>query len=147
MKTKRAPQALHDDYLLDAQVGYLLRQANQRHTTIFATLMTDDLTPTQWAALAKLKEIGPSSQNLLGRLTAMDAATIKGVIDRLTSRGLTRTRPDPADGRRLEVALTERGALLYERARPIAEDITAKTLDPLTVGERTAFLALLSKLV
>jgi MarR family transcriptional regulator, lower aerobic nicotinate degradation pathway regulator len=147
MKTRRAPHAGHDDYLLDAQVGYMLRQANQRHTTIFATLMIDDLTPTQWAALAKLKEIGPSSQNLLGRLTAMDAATIKGVIDRLTNRGLTRTRPDPADGRRLLVALTERGAVLYDRARPIAEHITAKTLEPLTERERAEFLALLAKLV
>ena len=102
----------------------MLRQAQQRHTTIFASLMIDDLTPTQWAALAKLKEIGPSSQNLLGRLTAMDAATIKGVIDRLTKRGFTKTRPDPADGRRLLVALTERGAALYERAKPIAARIT-----------------------
>jgi len=31
-----------------------------------------------------LTETGPCSQNLLGRLTAMDVATIKGVIDRLT---------------------------------------------------------------
>jgi MarR family transcriptional regulator, lower aerobic nicotinate degradation pathway regulator len=147
MKTRRAPHLGHDDYLLDAQVGYMLRQANQRHTTIFATLMIDDLTPTQWAALAKLKEIGPSSQNLLGRLTAMDAATIKGVIDRLTNRGLTRTRPDPVDARRLLVALTERGAVLYDRAKPIAEHITAKTLEPLTERERAEFLALLAKLV
>ena len=116
------------DYILDAQVGFVLRQAQQRHTTIFASLMIEGLTPTQWAALAKLKEIGPSSQNLLGRLTAMDAATIKGVIDRLTKRGFTRTKPDPADGRRLLVALTDKGAALYERARPIAARITEETL-------------------
>jgi MarR family transcriptional regulator, lower aerobic nicotinate degradation pathway regulator len=148
IKTKRAPQTDHGEaYLLDAQVGYVLRQANQRHTTIFASLMTDGLTPTQWAALAKLREIGPSSQNLLGRLTAMDAATIKGVIDRLTRRGFTQTKPDPADKRRLLVALTERGTALYDRAKPIAEHITAKTLEPLTERERAGILALLAKIV
>ncbi|MDR3419986.1 MAG: winged helix DNA-binding protein [Xanthobacteraceae bacterium] len=136
-----------DDYLLDAQIGFMLRQAHQRHATIFASHMIEDLTPTQWAALAKLKEIGPSSQNLLGRLTAMDAATIKGVVDRLTKRGFTRTKSDPADGRRLLVALTERGAALYERARPIAARITEHTLDSLNERERTQLMALLAKLM
>ena len=39
----------------------------------------------------------------------MDVATIKGVIDRLTARGLTETSPDPEDGRRLLVSLTRAG--------------------------------------
>ena len=65
-----------EPYVLDDQVGFVLRQAQQRHTTIFATEMIEGLTPTQWAALAKLRECGPCSQNHLGRLTAMDAATM-----------------------------------------------------------------------
>jgi MarR family transcriptional regulator, lower aerobic nicotinate degradation pathway regulator len=134
------------DYILDAQVGFVLRKAQQRHTTLFAALMTEGLTPTQWAALAKLKEIGPSSQNLLGRLTAMDAATIKGVIDRLSKRGFTTTNPDPADGRRLLVALTDEGAAIYEKAKPIAERITAETLEPLNERERAQFIMLLGRL-
>jgi MarR family transcriptional regulator, lower aerobic nicotinate degradation pathway regulator len=136
-----------EDYVLDQQIGYVLRQANQRHTTIFASLMADDLTPTQWAALAKLKEIGPSSQNLLGRLTAMDGATIKGVIDRLTRRGFTKTKPDAADRRRLLVALTDKGAALYDRARPLAARITRQTLEPLSERERAELMVLLAKLV
>jgi DNA-binding MarR family transcriptional regulator len=148
MRTRGASlEDRHDeDYILDRQVGFLLRLAQQRHTTIFASLMLEGLTPTQWAALAKLNEIGPSSQNLLGRLTAMDAATIKGVIDRLSKRGFTKTRPDPADGRRLLVALTEQGAALYERARPIATRVTVETLSPLDERERAELLALLARL-
>jgi MarR family transcriptional regulator, lower aerobic nicotinate degradation pathway regulator len=149
MKTKEAIEdhCSDEDYVLDAQIGFVLRQVHQRHTTIFASLMTEGLTPTQWAALAKLKEIGPSSQNLLGRLTAMDAATIKGVIDRLTKRGLTRTRPDPVDGRRLLVTLTERGVALYERAKPIAARITEQTLNRLNERERAELVALLARLM
>jgi MarR family transcriptional regulator, lower aerobic nicotinate degradation pathway regulator len=133
-------------YNLDAQVGFVLRQAQQRHTTIFASLMIEGVTPTQWAALAKLKEIGPSSQNSLGRLTAMDAATIKGVIDRLTKRGFTATKPDPTDGRRLLVELTKEGAALYDKAAPLATQITEETLKPLDRQEREAFVTLLARL-
>jgi MarR family transcriptional regulator, lower aerobic nicotinate degradation pathway regulator len=133
-------------YILDDQVGFLLRQAQQRHTTIFATEMIESLTPTQWAALAKLREVGDCSQNHLGRLTAMDAATIKGVVDRLTGRGFTTVRPDPGDGRRIVVALTPVGSDLYDRAAPIAARITDETLVPLNEDERSTLVALLRRL-
>ena len=135
-----------EPYVLDEQVGFALRQAQQRHTTIFAAEMVEDLTPTQWAALAKLRELGDCSQNHLGRLTAMDAATIKGVIDRLTARGFTTIRPDPSDGRRILVALTQAGLDLYDRAAPIAALITEKTLEPLDEDERSTLVALLRRL-
>jgi MarR family transcriptional regulator, lower aerobic nicotinate degradation pathway regulator len=135
-----------EPYVLDEQVGFALRQAQQRHTTIFAAKMIEDLTPTQWAALAKLREVGDCSQNHLGRLTAMDAATIKGVIDRLTARGFTAVRPDPHDGRRIVVALTPAGSDLYDRAAPIAARITEKTLEPLGEDERSTLVALLRRL-
>ena len=143
---KKGDAGSAESYILDAQVGFVMRQAQQRHTTIFASLMIEGLTPTQWAALSKLKEIGPSSQNLLGRLTAMDAATIKGVIDRLTKRGFTMTKPDPADGRRLLVALTDEGVAVYAKAKPLAERITEETLAPLNARERAQFIALLGRL-
>jgi DNA-binding MarR family transcriptional regulator len=133
-------------YVLDEQVGFALRQAQQRHTTIFAGHMIEDLTPTQWAALAKLREVGDCSQNHLGRLTAMDAATVKGVVDRLTAHGFTTVRPDPRDGRRIVVALTATGLNLYDRAAPIAARITDETLGPLNEDERSTLVALLRRL-
>jgi|GraSoiStandDraft_51_1057287.scaffolds.fasta_scaffold408094_2 DNA-binding MarR family transcriptional regulator len=133
-------------YLLDEQVGFLLRQASQRHTAIFAARMMEDLTPTQWAALARLNERGPCSQNLLGRLTAMDGATIKGVVDRLVSRGLAETRSDPQDSRRLTVALTARGRDLVGRGIAAAREITETTLAPLSASERRTIGKLLGKL-
>jgi DNA-binding MarR family transcriptional regulator len=76
----------------------------------------------------------------------MDAATIKGVIDRLSKRGFTTTNPDPADGRRLLVALTDEGTAVYAKAKPIAERITEETLEPLDERERAQFIALLGRL-
>ncbi|MFG1479246.1 MarR family transcriptional regulator [Xanthobacter sp. V4C-4] len=141
-RTRQTPPA----YVLDTQVGFVLRQVAQRHTTIFTSRMGEDITATQWAALSKLFEKGPCSQNLLGRLTAMDAATIKGVVDRLVKRALVETRPDPEDGRRLVVGLTAEGAAFAERAIPLAREITEETLAPLDAGEQAQFLALLERL-
>jgi MarR family transcriptional regulator, lower aerobic nicotinate degradation pathway regulator len=133
-------------YILDEQVGFILRQVSQRHSAIFANSIGINLTPTQWAALSKLMETGPCSQNQLGRLTAMDVATIKGVIDRLTARGLTETGSDPEDGRRLIVSLTRAGQQAVEKAAPNAHAITRETLAPLDAKERETLIALLSKL-
>ena len=143
---KRAVKPARPSYILDEQIGFILRQVWQRHATIFAREIGINLTPTQWAAVSKLAETGPCSQNLLGRLTAMDVATIKGVIDRLTARGLTETSPDPEDGRRLLVSLTRAGQQLAEKAAPAALAITRETLAPLDAKERETLMELLSKL-
>jgi len=133
-------------YILDDQVGFVLRQVQQRHTLIFATRMEHGLTPTQWATLSKLFETGACSQNLLGRLTAMDAATIKGVVDRLVRRKLAETYPDPSNRRRRLVDLTVSGRELVQHLIPSAHQITEETLAPLSAGERETFLALLRKM-
>jgi MarR family transcriptional regulator, lower aerobic nicotinate degradation pathway regulator len=144
--TKRNAKPAKPTYVLDEQIGFILRQVSQRHAMIFARDIGIDLTPTQWAALAKLQETGPCSQNQLGRLTAMDVATIKGVIDRLTSRGLTETSSDPEDGRRLLVSLTRAGQQLAEKAAPNALAISRETLAPLEPKERDVLMELLNKL-
>jgi DNA-binding MarR family transcriptional regulator len=143
---KRTAKASRQIYVLDEQVGFILRQVSQRHAVIFARDIGADLTPTQWAALAKLAETGPCSQNQLGRLTAMDVATIKGVIDRLTARGLTETSADPEDGRRLRVSLTRVGQQLAEKVAANALAISKETLAPLDARERELFVTLLEKL-
>jgi DNA-binding MarR family transcriptional regulator len=135
-----------DSYVLDSQVGFILRQVSQRHAVIFDELIGEGVTPTQWAALSKLQEIGPTSQNLLGRLTSMDAATIKGVVLRLSKRNLVETAPDPEDARRLTVRLTEQGKRLARKLTPRAIAISQVTLAPLTQEEQTRLVALLLKL-
>ena len=133
-------------YVLDDQPGFLLRVAMQRHTAIFSTRMVEGLTQTQFAALAKLYEAGPGSQNHLGRLICLDAATIKGVVDRLAGRGFVTAVNDLKDRRRRAVALTERGRRATEKAMAVAAEITAATLAPLGEDERRDVVKLLKKL-
>jgi MarR family transcriptional regulator, lower aerobic nicotinate degradation pathway regulator len=143
---KRASGAGKQRYILDQQVGFLMRVATQRHTAIFTSRIIAKMTPPQFAAIAKLLEVGPCSQNHLGRLIYLDAATIKGVVDRLRVRKFVTTQRDPHDRRRRAVTLTDLGRRTAERAVRVAAQITEETLAPLTPGERQTILRLLKKL-
>lgn len=132
-------------YRLDEQIGYLLRRVNQRHLSIFAASIPG-VTAMQFAALARLAELGSLSQNQLGRETSMDAATIKGVVDRLVRQGLVESVPDSEDRRRLTVTLSESGRALFETTKATALEVSERTLEPLSARERRRLVALLSRL-
>lgn len=135
------------DYKLEDQVGHLMRRANQRHAAIFFEgLSGHQLTPTQFAALVKIGDEGEVSQNQLGRLTAMDPATILGVVKRLRERALIDAKADPTDARRSLWRLSEAGRDLLLQAIPRAKDISRDTLAPLDRAEQAMFLKLLRKL-
>ncbi|MCB1991627.1 MAG: MarR family transcriptional regulator [Geminicoccaceae bacterium] len=137
-----------DEYVLEQQVGHLLRRANQRHTALFARhFAAFDLTPLQFAVLMKLQAAGPLSQNHLGRLTAMDPNTAQGVILRLLRRRLVMRQPSPEDRRRKLLSLTEAGAALASRLKEEGRAISEATLAPLTARERRQLMALLARLV
>ena len=134
-------------YKLEDQVGHLMRRANQRHAAIFFEGLNDQqLTPMQFAVLVKIGDEEEVSQNRLGRLAAMDPATVQGVVRRLKERAFIDARPDPDDGRRSLWRLSETGEALVAATVPIAEQVTEKTLEPLSKSERSTFLALLRKL-
>ncbi len=139
--------AAKEGSILERQAGHLRRRAHQRHSAIFQEKIGDaQLTPLQFAALVKLRDLTEVSQNHLGRLTAMDAATMQGVIKRLASRNLIKRRPDPDDRRRLIVSLSSEGYELVNTLVSSGSDITAQTLEPLCPAERKQFLDLLTKL-
>ena len=106
----------------------------------------NEMTPTQFAAMVRLLEEGECSQNELGRRTAMDVATIKGVVDRLRSKGLVALNPDPNDKRRTTISAAGPAGDLRAALHDMGRRITAKTLAPLTPTERKTLLRLLSKL-
>jgi DNA-binding MarR family transcriptional regulator len=134
------------NYRLDEQVGFLLRLASQRHAVIFQKHIGDDLTSTQFATLMRVAEHGEVSQNHLGRLAAMDGATIKGVVDRLKQKKLLLTRSDPSDKRLSIISLTQDGVELMTLLEQKGLAITLETLLPLKPTEQKRFLELLLKL-
>lgn len=144
--TKKDMPASQDDYVLEDQVGHLLRRAHQRATAIFQEIMTDGLTPQQYAALVKIGDLGTVSQNRLGRAVAMDPATSQGVAQRLLAKKLIRRMADPGDRRRALLSLTPEGEALVARLIPLGARITARTVQMLDPRERETLMALLRKL-
>ena len=134
------------NYAVEKQVGHLLRRAHQRHCAIFADHIGKGLTPVQFAALAMIEQRGEVSQNYLGRLIAMDPATIQGVVGRLAERDLVRSKPDPDDRRRQLWYLTKKGGKLLAELVPVAQSISEQTLEPLNEREKLSFLKLLAKI-
>ncbi|WP_323798221.1 MarR family winged helix-turn-helix transcriptional regulator [Nisaea sp.] len=134
-------------YRLEDQVGFMLRLANQRHMAIFTERMGGELTAVQFSTLVRLSEVdGPISQNALGRLVGMDAATTKGVLARLMARDLVKMEKSPTDKRRYMLSTTQAGWDLIAKLMPLACQITEETLAPLNAKERASLLRLLSKL-
>ncbi|MFV0490681.1 MAG: MarR family winged helix-turn-helix transcriptional regulator [Pseudorhodobacter sp.] len=136
-----------EEYQLDEQVGFLLRKAYQRHIAICSRYNAGGLTPVQFSTLYRLAtEEGSISQNALGRLVAMDAATTKGVVTRLKERGLIQTRQDHEDKRRYSLSTTKEGRQVLADTLPEMQKITRETLSPLSAAEQETLLRLLRKL-
>ena len=132
------------DYVLESQIGFVIRRVTQRYIAIFSSLISE-ITPAQFVALAKLCEIGQASQNELGRLSSMDNATIKAVIGRLRARGLVFAESLASDRRRLILTPTMKGKTLYRELAAKASDVSQQTLSPLSNHERRHLMELLTR--
>ena len=133
-------------YMLEEQVGFMIRLAGQRHSGIFQVHTPLGLTPAQFSVLIKVLELRECSQNDLGRKTAMDVATIKGVVDRLRVRDLAYVKPEPSEKPRALVVQTEVTKAMEQDLKDAGHQITKETLEPLNVSESKMFLTLLAKI-
>ena len=145
MSEAKPPNIETTDYRLEEQIGFKLRLANQKHLELFAQMLPQ-ATPTQFAILSRLYADGALSQNHLGRRVGMDAATTKGVVDRLRAKGWVQSMPSKTDLRRLEISLTPAGHAFAQQAIEVAKQISEKTARNLNARETERLLALLDKL-
>lgn len=97
------------------------------------------------AVLAALADFGPHAQRDLCARLSVDPSDMAKVIEQLArGRHVERTR-DPADRRRVMVALTGDGRALLDRLTADAERVQDELLAPLDAGERAELHALLVK--
>lgn len=135
-------------FSVDDQIGFILRLAHQRANATLATkLMHLDLTPAQASVLARLRERGPVSQNLLGRLVAMEPANIRDVVLRLKHRRLITQSRDRNDRRLILLQLTSAGEAMAEKLIPISMKSVQEVLAPLNAGERDTLRGLLRRII
>jgi MarR family transcriptional regulator, 2-MHQ and catechol-resistance regulon repressor len=74
-----------------------------------------DISVTQCYALEVLAGRGEMRSNELAAALYLDKSTTSRVVDGLVRKGYAERRPDPEDGRAVQVRATDEGLALYER--------------------------------
>lgn len=135
------------DYDFTEQVGHLLRRAYQRHVAIFQQTIADSqLTAAQFVVMCAVNERGSCSLSEIVRATAIDQATVRGIIERLKARELVAVSHDTNDRRKVVVTVTPTGHALIEETVPFAHKISEQTFGDLNPAERVAITYLLRKM-
>jgi DNA-binding MarR family transcriptional regulator len=106
-----------------------------------------DLTPSQTAVLTRLWKEGASSASALAGAERVRPQSMATVVAALDQRGLIARTPDPQDGRRQVVSLTEAGRERAESDREVREEWLARAMqERYSESERRIILDALSLL-
>ncbi|MFB8038347.1 MarR family winged helix-turn-helix transcriptional regulator [Streptomyces sp. NPDC056004] len=106
---------------LTAVVGRLVRRLRSTPTG-------DRLTPTQRSVLARLDLEGPATTAALARAEYVRPQSMRLTLGALESQGLVERAPDPADGRKSVMSLTESGAATLAEVRAAKHDWLARAV-------------------
>ena len=109
------------------------------------------LTMPERTALATLDRSGPTTSAALARQVQITAQAMGATLGTLRARGLIERHPDPDDGRRVLLKVTEAGAQALknkrnERAELIAQALTNGAFTPTELAHLAASAPLLERL-
>jgi len=77
----------------------------------------------------------------------LTAPSVSVGVHRLEAAGLLERRPDPQDGRAIQLFLTAQGQALHQRARAFRREKMRRLLTVLTPEDRATLLALLEQAI
>lgn len=147
---KRRSQAAIDadldeiGYKLEDHNAHLVRLVHQRATALFQQAFEgQNITPTQLAIMATLLRHGALSQIALGRITAIDTATLSSMLRRLEDMGLVERTASETDQRVNLVRLSPMGEEDTMRMLPLSLGVSEQLLAPLKPKDRERFVAAL----
>ena len=126
----------------------LLHRACQCAEQVFTAQTSGfDITPRQFAILAKIDELESPSQIMLVEHTGIDRSTMVDVVRRLLKKRLVQRRRAKIDARTFALALTPDGRALLDRVKPIASRVDKQLLATLPANRVEDFLVSLALLV
>jgi DNA-binding MarR family transcriptional regulator len=106
---------------LRVSVGLLLRRLRQAQ-------VEDELTLPETSALARLDRGGHATATALARLEQISPQSMGATLGALEARGLVERRPDPEDGRRAIISVTEAGLQALRNRRNARTEQLAQAL-------------------
>jgi DNA-binding MarR family transcriptional regulator len=107
--------------VLLASVSVLVRRIRQVPTQ-------GGLTMPERAALSHLDRSGPTTSSALARAVQVTAQSMGTTIGALCARGLVERRPDPNDGRRVVLTVTDAGLQTLQSKRDARIELIAQAL-------------------
>ncbi|MFB9238181.1 MarR family winged helix-turn-helix transcriptional regulator [Plantactinospora siamensis] len=114
-------------------------------------ISTNGLTPSQASVLLRLDKDGASSTTLLATAEGVRPQSMTATLNGLRERGLIERHPDPEDGRRTVITLSEAGRAQVGDDRRGRRDWLAQTLEERLTPEQLALvntaLALVSEAI
>ncbi len=117
-------------------LGFLVAATRRRvKQVVWARLTPLGLTPQQFWIMLVINRKGPQSLHLLAREVWMDDPTASRVVKALCDRGLLRSEPDPAHGRRILIRLTPEGSGTARELEAISEEIRGRLAGGLSEEE------------
>jgi DNA-binding MarR family transcriptional regulator len=120
-----------------------------RITRIWSSVLRptfSELSRTSTSVLATLRDRGPCRVTELAAREAVAQPTMTTLVGRLEREGLAERRPDPADGRAVQVAITDQGRALLRRLQARRAAAMAARLEQLDAGQRELLAAALPAL-
>jgi len=97
-----------------------------------------ELSLTEIAVLGRLGRHGPATTAELARAEGMRPQSMSAAITTLEERGLVERKPHPTDGRQMNIALTEKGAVIRNSAKDLKRAWLAQATAGLDEEERQA---------
>lgn len=133
--TKTKPMDLSAVAALRFAVTRLARQLRQE------ALASGGLTPSKLTALASINRRGPIALGDLAQVERVSAPTISRTVDALAAAGLVSRSHHPADGRVVQIAVTQAGARLLQDSRRRKDALLAQRMRRLGARDRARVLA------
>lgn len=136
------------DLELRTTVGHLIRVSQQVHHSLWSSQIGElQLTSPQFAVLYVLAQEPSMDQSVVGARASLDRSTVAEIVSRLVDRRLVYRAPDPHDGRRRRITISDVGRELQRRAVGRALVINESLLAAINSEDRESLLRILSQIV
>jgi DNA-binding MarR family transcriptional regulator len=121
-------------------IGLLLRRMRQQQPD-------GGLTLPENAAMTRLNRGGPTTSSALAKLEQISPQSMGATLAGLEARGLVARHPDPEDGRRVVLSVTEAGQRILQDKRNARTDQLAQALSARFTADEIRQLAVAAPLL
>ena len=144
----------HDTPGLDPALATALTQELTRHARLLhamkasmASLVPEGLDPAAFPLLLTLVRCGPRRQGELAEMSMLDPSTVSRYVGQLARAGYVERRPDPNDGRAVQLAASDAGASVAREMGTRRQEAIVSALaswDPADIATLVTLLARLN---